>query len=395
MKKVSISGITVSITLIMGTSTFLGYAFGVLGPDLIREFSLTRSQLGLATTVSFVIGGFGSILAGRFVDKIGVRKITIFAMLIVALSLFLISITNNYLLILGLSAFAGITLAFGNPITNKVIAHEIPAKIRGPITGIKQSGVQLGASAAGFALTPLVVVFGWRVGLALTVVIPLMALILSLIFIPNREVEKTQEATSKKLPKPVYLIAIYGFFNGAAISCLTAYLPLYFVESLGFSLSAAGILFGTFGIVALLARVFWGWLAGKVDIGRELLITMALVAALGIILISYGANFSVWLIWVATLLLGITAMSWNSVGMLMVINGVSKSATGQATGVVLFGFYVGIASSPVLFGFLVDEFSSYQVAWGFVAILFLLSTVSILKKFNIKNGLTEKVLETH
>ena len=395
MKKVSISGITVSITLIMGTSTFLGYAFGVLGPDLIREFSLTRSQLGLATTVSFVIGGFGSILAGRFVDKIGVRKITIFAMLIVALSLFLISITNNYLLILGLSAFAGITLAFGNPITNKVIAHEIPAKIRGPITGIKQSGVQLGASAAGFALAPLVVVFGWRVGLALTVVIPLMALILSLIFIPNREVEKTQEATSKKLPKPVYLIAIYGFFNGAAISCLTAYLPLYFVESLGFSLSAAGILFGTFGIVALLARVFWGWLAGKVDIGRELLITMALVAALGIILISYGTNFSVWLIWVATLLLGITAMSWNSVGMLMVINGVSKSATGQATGVVLFGFYVGIASSPVLFGFLVDEFSSYQVAWGFVAILFLLSTVSILKKFNIKNGLTEKVLETH
>ena len=391
MKKVSISGITVSITLIMGTSTFLGYAFGVLGPDLIREFSLTRSQLGLATTVSFVIGGFGSILAGRFVDKIGVRKITIFAMLIVALSLFLISITNNFLLILGLSAFAGITLAFGNPITNKVIAHEIPAKIRGPITGIKQSGVQLGASAAGFALTPLVVVFGWRVGLALTVVIPLMALILSLIFIPNREVEKTQEATSKKLPKPVYLIAIYGFFNGAAISCLTAYLPLYFVESLGFSLSAAGILFGTFGIVALLARVFWGWLAGKVDIGRELLITMALVAALGIILISYGANFSVWLTWVATLLLGITAMSWNSVGMLMVINGVSKSATGQATGVVLFGFYVGIASSPVLFGFLVDEFSSYQVAWGFVAILFLLSTVSILKKFNIKNGLTEKV----
>ncbi len=391
MKKVSISGITVSITLIMGTSTFLGYAFGVLGPDLIREFSLTRSQLGLATTVSFVIGGFGSILAGRFVDKIGVRKITIFSMLIVALSLFLISITNNYLIILGLSAFAGITLAFGNPITNKVIAHEIPAKIRGPITGIKQSGVQLGASAAGFALAPLVVVFGWRVGLALTVVIPFMALILSLIFIPNREVEKTQEATSKKLPKPVYLIAIYGFFNGAAISCLTAYLPLYFVESLGFSLSAAGILFGTFGIVALLARVFWGWLAGKVDIGRELLITMALVAALGIILISYGANFSVWLIWVATLLLGITAMSWNSVGMLMVINGVSKSATGQATGVVLFGFYVGIASSPVLFGFLVDEFSSYQVAWGFVAILFLLSTVSILKKFNIKNGLTEKV----
>ncbi|NBT88682.1 MAG: MFS transporter [Flavobacteriaceae bacterium] len=124
MKKISVSGITISITLIMGTSTFLGYAFGVLGPDLIREFSLSRSELGLATTVSFVIGGFGSILAGRFVDKIGVRKITIYAMMIVAVSLLLISVTTNYLFILALSAFAGITLAFGNPITNKVIAHE-------------------------------------------------------------------------------------------------------------------------------------------------------------------------------------------------------------------------------------------------------------------------------
>lgn len=387
MKKTSVSGITISITLIMGTSTFLGYAFGVLGPDLIREFSLSRSQLGLATTVSFVIGGFGSILAGRFVDKIGVRKITIYAMTIVAVSLLLISVTTNYLIILALSAFAGITLAFGNPITNKVIANEIPARIRGPITGIKQSGVQLGASAAGFALAPLVVIFGWRIGLALTVLIPVAALLMSLIFIPEHEPKEQNKTTARKLPKPVYLIAIYGFFNGAAISCLTAYLPLYFVESLDFSLSAAGALFGTFGIVALFARVFWGWLAGKVEIGRELLIVMALIAAFGIVLISYGSNFNIWIIWAATLLLGITAMSWNSVGMLMVINGVDKSATGQATGIVLFGFYVGIASSPVFFGFLVDWFASYQVAWGFVAILFIFSTISILKKFEIKNSL--------
>jgi len=370
----------------MGTSTFLGYAFGVLGPDLIREFSLTRSQLGWATTVSFVIGGFGSVLAGRFVDKIGVRKITIYAMLIVALSLFLIAVTTNYLIILGLSAFAGIALAFGNPITNKVIAQEIPSKIRGPITGIKQSGVQLGASAAGFALTPLVVLFGWRIGLAITVLIPLFALLLSLKFIPNREVEIKVEKTEIKLPKPVYLIAIYGFFNGAAISCLTAYLPLYFVESLEFTLSQAGFLFGTFGVVALIARVFWGWVAGRVDIGRELLVAMAIFAAIGIALISYGYASSIWIIWFATLLLGITAMSWNSVGMLMVINGVPSAATGQATGVVLFGFYVGIASSPVLFGYLVDRFESYEVAWGFVATLFLLSTISLLKKFEIKNS---------
>lgn len=35
------------LALAMGTSTYAGYAFGVLGPSIIGEFTISRFQLGL------------------------------------------------------------------------------------------------------------------------------------------------------------------------------------------------------------------------------------------------------------------------------------------------------------------------------------------------------------
>ena len=52
------------LALAMGTSTFAGYAFGVLGPNLIGEFDISRSQLGLLTAVFFLVGGPLSLVAG-------------------------------------------------------------------------------------------------------------------------------------------------------------------------------------------------------------------------------------------------------------------------------------------------------------------------------------------
>nr|MBA2530200.1 hypothetical protein [Euzebyales bacterium] len=46
-----------TLAVAMGAGTFPGYAFGVLGPYLIPEFSLSRSQLGLLTTSFFLVGG--------------------------------------------------------------------------------------------------------------------------------------------------------------------------------------------------------------------------------------------------------------------------------------------------------------------------------------------------
>jgi nitrate/nitrite transporter NarK len=66
---------TAILAVAMATSTFFGYAFGVLGPFIIDEFDISRSQFGLLSTVFFVVGGGASLPAGRLVDRMGAWRV--------------------------------------------------------------------------------------------------------------------------------------------------------------------------------------------------------------------------------------------------------------------------------------------------------------------------------
>ena len=60
------------------------------------------------------------------------------------------------------SALFGIAVAFGNPATNQLAARSVRAGRHGIVTGIKQSGVQVGAFLAGFVLPRAAETTGWR-----------------------------------------------------------------------------------------------------------------------------------------------------------------------------------------------------------------------------------------
>jgi nitrate/nitrite transporter NarK len=80
-------------------------------------------------------------------------------------------------------------------------------------------------------------------------------------------------------------------------------------------------------------------------------------------------------VWVAAVLHGATAITWNSVGMLLVLSEVGTEEAGRASGWVLLGFYGGFAISPTIFGYSVDATESYVVGWIGVASIFTLAAV--------------------
>jgi hypothetical protein len=77
-----------------------------------------------------------------------------------------------------------------------------------------------------------------------------------------------------------------------------------------------------------------------------------------------------WVAWPAVILIGATAVTWNAVGMLAVITESGTRLAGRASGVVIFGFYIGFVGSPMAFGLLVDGLGSYLLAWTLVGVLF-------------------------
>jgi MFS family permease len=140
---------------------------------------------------------------------------------------------------------------------------------------------------------------------------------------------------------------------------------------LGWTVSAAGVLISLTGLTGIVARIVWPRLAERrIGHGRTLRILAVLTTFTGVLLAlaSLGTVPS-WVLLPAVLLLGGGAVAWNAVGMLAVMDFSPHGLVGKGTGVVLFGFLLGLAIGPPLMGFSVDALGTYTPGWVATAVL--------------------------
>jgi len=368
------------LALAMGTGTYAGYAFGVLGPELRGEFGLSRFELGLLTTVFFAVGGPLSLLAGRATDRFGARLVMLTAFTVAASAVLALSAAPAYWVLLAAAAAAGVALATGNPVTNKLIAIHVAPGRRGLIMGGKQAGVQVGAFLTGAVLTPIAVAIGWRHALGWSAAIPLAGLALALALIPNDRPSAAEHAATRavRLPHSVRWLAAYAFLMGSGVAAINAYLPLYLVERAGATQQLAGSVAATIGLVGIGSRIAWAWTSERMRGGFSLpLLLLSAGAVVALLLVAAVEDVGLWLAWPAAALFGATAVTWNAVGMLAVISSAGAGHAGRASGLVTGGFYIGFVGSPMLFGWLVDRMGGYSLAWLLVAGIFGLSVLVI------------------
>ncbi|MEX2374420.1 MAG: MFS transporter, partial [Dehalococcoidia bacterium] len=378
-----------ALVLAMGTGTFPGFAFGVLGPSLVTELGLSRVELGLLTTVFFTIGGFGSLSAGRAVDRIGARRIMVAAFAAVAAALVAIAGAPSYPWLLVAAGAAGFSLAAGNPTTNKAVAEHLPPGSRGLTMGAKQAGVQLGAFIAGVLLAPAATMWGWRQALLTSALVPVLGIGLTLLAVPADQSENVRgkREPRTKLPRIVHDLAIYAFLMGAAVAAVNAYLPLYAVERLAMSLPTAGAVAATIGFVGMVSRVLWGWGSERLASYAIPLMVLSFGATVAIGAVLFAPALGAWVLWPAAVVFGATAVTWNSVGMLALLDRVNSADAGRASGIVLFGFYTGFVPSPLVFGAIVDVSDNYDIAWTVVLSVLVLAGALVFYRHSGK-GIT-------
>ncbi|WSQ23935.1 MFS transporter [Streptomyces zaomyceticus] len=138
------------------------FLIGALGPRLVDRLGVSETLLGLTTTVGFGTAAVLSPAGGRIVDRVGPRRALVALLGVSAGALALIGAAPGPALLLVAVALGGLPQALANPATNKAILAAVPAPRRGAVTGTKQSGVQLGAFAAGLPLAAVAGVIGWR-----------------------------------------------------------------------------------------------------------------------------------------------------------------------------------------------------------------------------------------
>ena len=362
-------GFTLVLALAMGTGTFPAAAYGVLGPDLIEQFGLTLVELGLLTTTFFLVGGTLSLLAGPLTDRLGGRRVMVSSFVVVAVAVLGMSWASNIAVMLGWSAVAGFALATGNPVTNKLVSLHLPVGQRGLTMGGKQAGVQLGVFLAGAVLAPLSAIVDWRLALAVTAAVPALAAGATFLLVPRDPDEPTSAAPASRHPlgAGIGLLAVYAALMGIATSCVYAYLSVYLTASAEFSPAQAGGVVAVMGLTALSARIAWGWASEKVPSLAVPLVAFGIGGSISALVLIGLDDANPWLAYVIAALLGTTVLAWNSVGMMAVLGAAGPGSAGRASGIVLFGFYVGFAPGPIAFGWIVDASGQYSLAWIMVA----------------------------
>jgi nitrate/nitrite transporter NarK len=375
------------LALAMATGTFPGYAFGVLGPQLVATFGLSRFELGLLTASFFLVGGVLSLIAGQAVDRFGGKRVMGISFVVTGGALLGMAIAPAYPILLAMAALAGVAVAAGNPLTNKLIALNLLPGRRGLTMGAKQAGVQVGAFVAGALLAPLAVALGWRVALGWSAVIPFLAVLAGVLVIPSdrHSPHVGQDRTGGpapsrvgQLPVGVRWLAVYAFLMGSGVSAVNAYLPLYLVEVGGASPALAGAVVALIGLTGIISRVAWGWWSERLRGFALPLIALGAgaVVAVGMILAVQVVGLSA--AWAAALVFGATAVTWNAVGMLAVLAVTGPRSAGIASGLVLTGFYIGFVGSPLVFGWMVDRVGGYAPAWLMIAAVFAAATLVVV-----------------
>lgn len=387
----------------MAMSTFSLFAPAVLASEFQAEFDISKLQLGLLGAVNTGVGGLFAPTSGRLTDRIGGRNAMGTVLVFSAIACALIALSTTFWTLLAAMAIAGIPQGWGNPATNKAIATGVAVDQRGVLTGIKQSGVQLSVFISGAGLPFVARTAGWRTGLWIAVGLALAALagLRSITVLddedpPDQQVAPSagttgQTATAKPpLPAFVYQVAAYGFLMGFVGGGIGRFLPLFGEEQVGLSPAMAGLVFALSGLVAIPVRIMSGASLDRGISARLTMTAMAGGAVVSCLLLVYAPSIAL-LLWIGAVLNGVTLGSWNTSANLAMIREMGSAGAGRATGILLFGFLIGLTVGGPFVGWSIDSFDSYTPAWLISAASCSLAAVVVARRLGERSVGEEQV----
>lgn len=230
---------------------------------------------------------------------------------------------------------------------------------------MKQSGVQLGAFAAGLPLTALAGGIGWRGAVWTAAATAALAALWARRALPADPPTAPAGPRAPLVPRgAIAWLAVFSLFLGCGIASVNTYLALFGAQRLGMGPTAAGALVAVLGVAGIAGRVGWSKAARP---GRAEWLPGALAAgAVGAAVLLAAAPTVRPLVWVAAVAVGVFAVSANAVSMVLVMQRSAPGRAGQDSALVAAGFFTGFAVGPLLFGPLANA-GRYGTGWLLVA----------------------------
>src|SRR5262245_2819624 len=151
------------VGLAHGTSHFFHLMLPPLFPWLMKDFSLSYTDVGLLTTTFFVISGIGQALAGFVVDRVGGWLVLCFGVGMLALSGVVLGVATSYPWLMLSATFAGLGNSIFHPSDFTLLNQRVSRPRLGHAFSIHGVSGNVGWAIAPIFMAGITSAFGWHV----------------------------------------------------------------------------------------------------------------------------------------------------------------------------------------------------------------------------------------
>ncbi len=378
-----------SVILLHMLNHVISGAMPILYPAIMTEFGLSYGELGLIRSAATLAAGLPQMFVGLFRRWFSGRVLVGVGNLINSILNIAAALSRGFWSFLGFTVIAGVGSSTQHPIGASLITAATDPNERGKMLGLNQAFPSIAFSFIPLITAYLITRMGWRSTLGVLSVPALLLSIYLLLFVKGAStVEgKTKDALNfgklkeqlrnKNVLSISLLRSVMAFRMG-----VRTFLPLYFIDVLGFSSEKSSLLYSILLFGGVFGPVFWGWLSDRIN-RKPLIIGIMVASSIGYLALNWVTSF------------------WGLVGLLfligffvqtVVVQNVLSDSVPRDQLDQIFGLYFTIgftlaSFSSVIFGYVVEWFGFY-VGFTYIAVV---SGLSLVPAFFITEPRNAKI----
>jgi len=363
------------VILLTSTVSFISlmmyFSFTSILGGLKDELALSNAQFGLLLSAFSVAYAAAQIPAGILSDRYGGKIVSSVGLSLMAIAALAFSFSKDFGVALGLRCLIGLAGGLILPSAIRIISDWYAANERNLAMGIFGLGQGLGFILTYSLGSIVVVLFGWRAASLFSGIIGSVAAALAWIFL--RDVTKH---TSPKQPLrltgeqgylgKLILLIMMNFAAACVLSGTLQFTPQFLASRFNLSTIAGGFVVSLVGVTNMLASYFGGSSSRKVGAANVVITSMLMCTVLPMLL---GNSYSATSAFVLVALIGFSTMFYVGPTFAGVPRAVGEKHAGTMFGVfnaVSFGLS---ALAPLIFGYILDNLHSYELAFTSLSII--------------------------
>lgn len=380
----SFIGMALSLMALAGT-----YSIGVLTGPLTREFGWSRGDVMLVPTLLYAGLIPSSFVVGWIADHYGVRKMTMFSLVALALGFAALGTLSQG----GLTGFLAIYLLIGifgeaaGPIsyTRSIVGWF--KRNRGFALGLIMSGTGVSAILIPAYTGWFVEHHGWRQAYLALAVLPVCITLPAVWFLLKEVPGTAARRAGTQVPDPHGLtftqairgyrfwvmVAVFSVLTAIVISVITNLVPM--LTDAGYDLSTAVWMGSTWGVATVIGRISFGFLLDRFWAPKVAAFVL-LPAAAALIMLSnphWGMSSTI----LAIALIGLMNGAEFDLLIYMMTRYFGSRSYGTLFALMYVLYNTAAAAGPAIYGYTFDAFGNYRPVLWVSAGLVVLSTAAL------------------